>query len=194
MYTKTFNYHFTEMTCERQSEIVGIGTVESVEPTGAILEALDTQNTNSHPSTHSPTSTSKPVRTSQHYETTSTSSVSTSSVVATHLPTTLAAQPSSSVAATRRNSNNNYAHRAGNSPRPPLVHGSPLYKKNMDKEIVVKDVLKHDNSLIIRWESENSPLGFKVIYRLFGESSFKSGPPLDGVEREFKIKGPPAQV
>lgn len=79
-------------------------------------------------------------------------------------------------------------------PRPPLVLGSPLYKAKSDKDIVVKDVLRQDNTVIIYWDTEVSNiLGFRVIYRLFGETSFKQAPPLEASEREFKIKNVPSQ-
>lgn len=81
-------------------------------------------------------------------------------------------------------------------PRPPLVLGSPLYKsKSNDKDIVVKDVLRQDNAVIIYWDTEaTNILGFRVIYRLFGDNSFKQAPPLEASEREFKIKNVPSQV
>ncbi|XP_046465313.1 uncharacterized protein haf [Neodiprion pinetum] len=81
-------------------------------------------------------------------------------------------------------------------PKPPLVLGSPIYKmtRGSDKGIIVKDVLRQDNTVIIYWDTEGlNSIGFKVIYRLFGETSFKSGPPLGNNEREFKIKNVPAQ-
>lgn len=80
-------------------------------------------------------------------------------------------------------------------PRPPLVLGSPLYKTKSDKDIVVKDILRQDNTVIIYWDTEvTNILGFRVIYRLFGETNFKQAPPLDASEREFKIKNVPSQV
>ncbi len=53
---------------------------------------------------------------------------------------------------------------------------------------------KQDNSVIIQWDSDTSNiLGFRVVYRLFGDKSFKQGPPLEASEREFKIKNVPSQ-
>lgn len=53
---------------------------------------------------------------------------------------------------------------------------------------------RQDNSVIIQWESDTSNiLGFRVVYRLFGDKSFKQGPPLESTEREFKIKNVPTQ-
>lgn len=74
--------------------------------------------------------------------------------------------------------------------------GSPLYKsKSNEKDIIVKDVVRQDNAVIIYWDTEaTNILGFKVIYRLFGDNSFKQAPPLEVSEREFKIKNVPSQV
>lgn len=53
---------------------------------------------------------------------------------------------------------------------------------------------RQDNSVIIQWDSDTSNiLGFRVVYRLFGDKSFKQGPPLESTEREFKIKNVPSQ-
>ena len=53
---------------------------------------------------------------------------------------------------------------------------------------------RQDNSVIIQWDSDTSNiLGFRVVYRLFGDKSFKQGPPLESTEREFKIKNVPTQ-
>lgn len=60
---------------------------------------------------------------------------------------------------------------------------------------MVKDVLRQDNAVIIYWDTEaTNILGFRVIYRLFGDNSFKQAPPLEASEREFKIKNVPSQV
>lgn len=59
---------------------------------------------------------------------------------------------------------------------------------------VVASLHRQDNSVIIQWESETTNiLGFRVVYRLFGDKSFKQGPPLESTEREFKIKNVPVQ-
>ncbi|XP_071537878.1 uncharacterized protein haf isoform X2 [Panulirus ornatus] len=63
-----------------------------------------------------------------------------------------------------------------------------------DEEVIVQDAYRKDNSVIIQWDSEVSNiLGFRVVYRLFGEKNFKLGPPLAASEREFKIKNVPTQ-
>ena len=64
-----------------------------------------------------------------------------------------------------------------------------------EREVIVKDAYRQDTSVVIQWDSEtNNILGFRVVYRLFGDANFQPGPPLDPSEREFKIKNVPAQV
>lgn len=89
------------------------------------------------------------------------------------------------------NSNNNYpsdAH-AGN-------HLDGIASSvSSEREVIVKDAYRQDTSVVIQWDSEtNNILGFRVVYRLFGDTNFQPGPPLDPSEREFKIKNVPAQV
>ncbi|CAH0392776.1 unnamed protein product [Bemisia tabaci] len=76
--------------------------------------------------------------------------------------------------------------------RPNLVLGHQ--PASSQQEVVVKNALRQDNSVIIQWDSDTANiLGFRVIYRLFGDKSFKQGPPLEASEREFKIKNVPSQ-
>lgn len=82
--------------------------------------------------------------------------------------------------------------------RPPLVLGFPPQRaattKSDDNEVQVKNAYRQDSSVIIQWDSDTTNiLGFRVVYRLFGEKSFKQGPPLEASEREFKIKNVPSQ-
>ncbi|XP_059220181.1 leucine-rich repeat-containing protein let-4 isoform X2 [Stomoxys calcitrans] len=81
--------------------------------------------------------------------------------------------------------------------RPPLVLGFPPQRgTRIDdaNEVQVKNAFRQDSSVIIQWDSDTANiLGFRVVYRLFGEKSFKQGPPLEASEREFKIKNVPAQ-
>ncbi|XP_042219293.1 leucine-rich repeat and fibronectin type-III domain-containing protein 3-like [Homarus americanus] len=61
-------------------------------------------------------------------------------------------------------------------------------------EVIVQEAYRKDSSVIIQWDSEVSNiLGFRVVYRLFGDKNFKLGPPLAASEREFKIKNVPTQ-
>lgn len=81
--------------------------------------------------------------------------------------------------------------------RPPLVMNFPQQKPKTDdsNEVIVKNAYRQDNSVIIQWDSDVANiLGFRVVYRLFGDKSFKQGPPLEASEREFKIKNVPSQV
>ena len=42
------------------------------------------------------------------------------------------------------------------------------------KQVIVQDAYRKDNSVIIQWDSEVSNiLGFRVVYRLFGDKQFK---------------------
>ncbi|XP_015036393.1 uncharacterized protein haf isoform X1 [Drosophila pseudoobscura] len=81
--------------------------------------------------------------------------------------------------------------------RPPLVLGYPPQRgTRIDdaNEVQVKHAFRQDSSVIIQWDSDTANiLGFRVVYRLFGEKAFKQGPPLEASEREFKIKNVPAQ-
>lgn len=83
-----------------------------------------------------------------------------------------------------------------NNQRPSLVMGYPSRNKGDESsEVIVKNAYRQDNSVIIQWGSETANiLGFRVVYRLFGDKSFKQGPPLEASEREFKIKNVPSQV
>ncbi|KAG8231943.1 hypothetical protein J437_LFUL011412 [Ladona fulva] len=66
-------------------------------------------------------------------------------------------------------------------------------------DLIVQSIARQDNSVIIRWEPANKghggtrSSGYRVIYRLFGESTFRRGPPLEPTEREFRIKNVPLQ-
>lgn len=82
--------------------------------------------------------------------------------------------------------------------RPPLVLGFPAGRGSSrvddSTEVQVKNAFRQDSSVIIQWDSDTTNiLGFRVVYRLFAEKSFKQGPPLEASEREFKIKNVPAQ-
>ena len=233
------------MTCERASEIVGIGTVVSVdsqeglEPSGpvesvvsnllpTIRTALPQKNYSTTTSVSSSSSTYIPVTTLQ----SSSSNDYSLSETSTHQPISSSislSNPSSTTDSVLSfspvQSQSSRPARPGNvfitrstvqpiknqqqqsqqpqehlttshQPRPPLVTGSQLHKtKTTDQSVIVKKVLKQDNSLIIHWDSESSNVhGFRVIYRVFGDPSFKFAMPLVATEREFKIKNVPYEV
>lgn len=81
--------------------------------------------------------------------------------------------------------------------RPPLIMSFPQQKGKEDdpNEVIVKNAYRQDNTVIIQWDSDVANiLGFRVVYRLFGDKTFKQGPPLEASEREFKIRNVPSQV
>lgn len=121
------------------------------------------------------------------------SEVSEPSSRATQPPTTSSARPTRMPAV--RPAAPTWRHAANQ--RPPLVMNFPQQKPKIDdsNEVIVKNAYRQDNSVIIQWDSDVANiLGFRVVYRLFGDKSFKQGPPLEASEREFKIKNVPSQV
>ncbi|XP_015600327.1 uncharacterized protein LOC107270128 [Cephus cinctus] len=206
-----YNIEPTEMTCERPSEIVGIGTVESVdtkEPTGPVDGVVDSLL----PTTRSPPITTPSIprisgttaRITTIVPSTTTEirrvEVSSSTTLAPAIISRPTVARTGNVVKTRTTPasikhNQDLGSIQQHQPRPPLVLGSPLYKaKSNDKDIIVKDVLRQDNAVIIYWDTEAANIiGFRVIYRLFGDNSFKQAPPLEASEREFKIKNVPSQ-
>ncbi|XP_012057851.1 PREDICTED: uncharacterized protein LOC105620986 [Atta cephalotes] len=202
-----YNIDPEEMNCERPSEIIGIGTVESVdtrEPTETIagdtgIHLPTVRSTIS--TTELVTSTTQPTTSVIVSSTTTEQRRTTPSVLSsTYIPTTrpTAARTGNVVVVrtTLSPSKQSQEHvQQHHPPRPPLVLGSPLYKsKSNEKDIIVKDVLRQDNAVIIYWDTEaTNILGFRVIYRLFGDNSFKQAPPLEASEREFRIKNVPSQ-
>ncbi|XP_037068590.1 uncharacterized protein LOC119089889, partial [Pollicipes pollicipes] len=62
------------------------------------------------------------------------------------------------------------------------------------EEVRVQDAYRRGSAVVIQWESDvPNILGFRVVYRLFGDDMFKQGPPLAPSEKEFKIKNVPSQ-
>lgn len=195
-----------DMSCERVPEIVGIGTVESVdtrEPTETLAG-----NVGSHlPTARSTISTTELITSTSLLTTTVTVPSTTeqrrtippappSTFVPTTRPTVARTGNVVVVRTTPSPSKQPQEFMQQHQPRPPLVLGSPHHKsKSNEKDIVVKDVIRQDNAVIIYWDTEAANiLGFRVIYRLFGDNSFKQAPPLEASEREFKIKNVPLQV
>ncbi|CAL7949250.1 unnamed protein product [Xylocopa violacea] len=196
-----YNIDPEEMSCEAP-EIIGIGTVESVdtrEPTGSI-SVPSNDNPTARPSSNTAIATTTTVSsttlvssTTEFQRTEATFPVTPKTF--TNRPTVARTGNVVIMRTTLSPPKHSQEHLQQHQPRPPLVLGSPLYKsKSTDKEIIVKDVLRQDNAVIIYWDTETTNiLGFKVIYRLFGDNSFKQAPPLDASEREFKIKNVPSQ-
>lgn len=189
------------MSCERLPEIIGIGTVESVdtrEPTEMVADG----DVSSHlPTVRSTISTTELITSTLSTTTVAVLSsteqkrtISSSTFVPTTRPT-VARTGNVVVVRTTPSPPKLQEQMQQHQPRPPLVLGSPLYKSKSNENIIVKDVLRQDNAVIIYWDTEaTNILGFRVIYRLFGDNSFKQAPPLEASEREFKIKNVPLQV
>lgn len=193
------------MICEKLPDIVGVGTVESVdarEPT----ETITGDNASISPTVHSTIATTE-IITSTRPSTTIVTVSSTeqkrtvppaphTTFVPTSRPTAARTGNVVIMRTTPSSPKHSQEQMQQHQPRPPLVLGSPLYKsKSSEKDIIVKDVLRQDNAVIIYWDTEASNiLGFRVIYRLFGDNNFKQAPPLEASEREFKIKNVPSQV
>ncbi|XP_076245128.1 leucine-rich repeat and fibronectin type-III domain-containing protein hattifattener [Calliopsis andreniformis] len=196
-----YNIDPNEMNCERTPEIIGIGTVESVdtkEPTGPGVASNYNPITRPSvvPSTAvTSTTTTTALITSTTEQKITETPYSTTSKPTTNRPTAARTGNVVIMRTTLAPPKHIQDQLQQHQPRPPLVLGSPLYKsKSNEKDIVVKDVVRQDNAVIIYWDTEaTNILGFKVIYRLFGDNSFKQAPPLEASEREFKIKNVPSQ-
>ena len=78
-----------------------------------------------------------------------------------------------------------------------MLSGKNINSHSFPKSLISNSFLilyRQDSSVIIQWDSDTSNiLGFRVVYRLFGDKTFKQGPPLESTEREFKIKNVPSQ-
>lgn len=61
-------------------------------------------------------------------------------------------------------------------------------------DIVLRDIQRNSDSIMLRWESMKQLAGYRIIYRLFGEDTFRHGPPLAPTEREYRIKHIPFNV
>ncbi|XP_022196682.2 leucine-rich repeat and fibronectin type III domain-containing protein 1-like protein [Nilaparvata lugens] len=135
-------------------------------------------------------SSTSPQRTMMTYRTTpSTTTTSTTT-------TTTPAPPTSRFVPTTRRSNIILPRTTSNpwpQQRPHMAMAFPSAARPV-QEVLVRSAHRLDNSVIIQWDSETANiLGFRVVYRLFGDKSFKQGPPLEASEREFKIKNVPSQ-
>ncbi|XP_063984185.1 leucine-rich repeat and fibronectin type-III domain-containing protein 5 isoform X3 [Diachasmimorpha longicaudata] len=216
-----YNIDPEEMVCERPSEIIGIGTVESVdtkEPMGPVTGVVEgllptTRSPLPPPTTPSTTSetTPKATYTNATYSTSFTSPISTTEIRQTDTPLTSPRTVSTSTRSTAARTGNVVIvkttqaparipqageHNTMHQPKPPMVFASsdqrPLYKSRNTDKIILKDVIRQDNTVIITWDSQSpKAIEFRVVYRVFGDNEFKQAPPLDASEREFKIKNVP---
>ncbi|XP_021701818.1 leucine-rich repeat and fibronectin type-III domain-containing protein 3 isoform X2 [Aedes aegypti] len=149
--------------------------------------------------TTTPLSSSSSQETQPPTTTTESTTLTTTTQSTTKQSTTAAATTTTTT--TKASVKNNNWRSNNNSPphkqRPPLVLGFPPQRGTQiddSKEVQVKNAFssRQDSSVIIQWDSDTANiLGFRVVYRLFGDKNFKQGPPLEASEREFKIKNVP---
>ncbi|XP_034475142.1 uncharacterized protein LOC117782223 isoform X2 [Drosophila innubila] len=200
-----------------------VTSVSSTTPTTTTTLSTTTTTTTAAPTTSSSSSSSTAASTTPRpATTTATKSIKTAaalptagingtgSVQATAITSTSSSSSSSSSSSASSTLHTNgkqapgWRQGAGNAngsqhkpQRPPLVLGYPPQRGTRiddTNEVQVKHAFRQDSSVIIQWDSETANiLGFRVVYRLFGEKAFKQGPPLESSEREFKIKNVPAQ-
>ncbi|XP_058815116.1 leucine-rich repeat and fibronectin type-III domain-containing protein 3 isoform X2 [Topomyia yanbarensis] len=162
-------------------------SVETTNTTSSSTTALST----TLPTT-TPIASSSSQETIQPSSTTDTTTLLTTTAQSTTKQSTTTTTKAS-VTKNWRNNNNSPPHKQ----RPPLVLGFPPQRGTQiddTKEVQVKNAFssRQDSSVIIQWDSDTANiLGFRVVYRLFGDKSFKQGPPLEASEREFKIKNVP---
>lgn len=176
-----YSFEPNELVCDSESNVI----VASPSTTTADLSTsqITPSSTVAESTTTSSTTTSTASGVTNTSETTTVTTPPTTTIpVKTRVPSIRPAAP------TWRHSTHQ---------RPPLVMNFPQQKPNIDdsNEVIVKNAYRQDNSVIIQWDSDVANiLGFRVVYRLFGDKSFKQGPPLEASEREFKIKNVPSQV
>ncbi|XP_067125591.1 uncharacterized protein [Centruroides vittatus] len=62
-----------------------------------------------------------------------------------------------------------------------------------DEEVQVVDVYRSGSRIAVEWESiSDNLLGFKVIYRKFGEDEFRAGPALPKTQKRFELENVPS--
>ncbi|KAL1124192.1 hypothetical protein AAG570_001962 [Ranatra chinensis] len=164
---------------------VGVGYVELDQPTTTTeTTTTTTTKTTTQPSTTKRTTTPKPTTTKTTTEATTRTSTHSTTVNATVPPGRRGSVVMS------RSTLPPWSNHHQPTQRPPLVLGH----RPAPQEVIVKSAHRQDSSVIIQWDSDtDNILGFRVVYRLFGDKSFKQGPPLEASEREFKIKNVPTQ-
>lgn len=190
-----------ELSCSTPSEPVGVATVvnedlEDVslsESVPAVKTATSTTSTSTASSSTPSTSTSTGPSASTTANSTTFSTVSTTTTVKV---TTGLSSTTTKTSRPGVSKSTPPPWKQHSSNRPSLVMGYPSRNKGDESnEVIVKNAFRQDSSVIIQWGSETANiLGFRVVYRLFGDKSFKQGPPLEASEREFKIKNVPSQV
>lgn len=198
-----YSFEPSELVCEQET------TTSSEKAIPALLGGNEwkVSRTSTSTSTMSTTSTSRTTTTSTSPTSPSTAKETVSNIINNNIELVTKAQTSTTqpttTSSTVRPGRATTAHAAAptwkHAPaqRPPLITSFPHQKPKVDdtNEVIVKNAYRQDNSVIIQWDSDVANiLGFRVVYRLFGDKSFKQGPPLEASEREFKIKNVPSQV
>ncbi|KAJ8964478.1 hypothetical protein NQ314_004765 [Rhamnusium bicolor] len=181
--TTTLNPVKDTVVVVQKNEAVGVATVVSAD-LDDLVAANPAIGIPSSSSTTTTTTTKQPVSKVSAIATSTTSST-TAKVGSTSVKTTT----------TTKSKNKSSAPVWKNNQRPSMVLGYPARgKADESKEVIIKNAFRNDSLVIIQWGSETANiLGFRVVYRLFGDKSFKQGPPLEASEREFKIKNVPSQ-
>lgn len=193
-----------ELACVKK-EPIGIATVVTTDLDEVSLGETIPKATTKQPSSTSTTTTTTTAATSSSVTTSvtsSTSKVTSKATTASTKPSTATTATSSTTPSTTKpalaakSTVHPWRNNASPHQRPSLVMGYPNRKTAEETmEVIVKNAFRQDNAVIIQWSSETANiLGFRVVYRLFGDKSFKQGPPLEASEREFKIKNVPSQV
>ncbi|XP_041980250.1 leucine-rich repeats and immunoglobulin-like domains protein 1 isoform X2 [Aricia agestis] len=180
-----YSFEPNELVCDSETN----EEVETTSQENKITELSQTQT----PSTSTTQST-----TTKSTTTSTTTTTMNTSQSSTAFKSSSTQAPSTTTKANRNPSVRPAAPTWRHSPnqRPPIVMSYPHQKIKEDdsNEVIVKNAYRQDNSVIIQWDSDVANiLGFRVVYRLFGDKSFKQGPPLEASEREFKIKNVPSQ-
>ncbi|XP_044750753.1 leucine-rich repeat and fibronectin type III domain-containing protein 1-like protein isoform X2 [Coccinella septempunctata] len=180
-------------TTEDRKENMGVATVVSAELDDVNLSAPDPPP---KVTTTSTTTTKKPPKIIT--STTVTTTTQTTSKATSTASTSTTTTSTTSKITTPKHSTQKPKVKTTVTPwtqRPSLIKNyAQRNKADESKEVLVKTAFRQDNSVIIQWGSDTANiLGFRVVYRLFGDKSFKQGPPLEASEREFKIKNVPSQ-
>lgn len=174
-----------ELTCTTD----GVGVATPIDE-----GAEETLTFHSSSSTGQP-STSRSTATSSTITTTATQTVTLSTTPSTTSPTAQITNATTKSSKSSHSRSTAPPWRNQSNYRPSLVTGYVRTKAEAGNDVIVKDAYRQDNSVVIKWNSDIANiLGFRVVYRLFGDKSFKQGPPLEASEREFRIKNVPSQV
>ncbi|GJQ84642.1 hypothetical protein Trydic_g12671 [Trypoxylus dichotomus] len=183
-----------ELTCTNEGVGVATPVVEETDDAPVSPNAFKTTSTTDASSTTRRSTKKTTTVTTTSTTTTTTTPIPTTSSTTTTVQTT-AAVTNATAKPTKSTIGAAPPWRAQSNYRPSLVTGLSRSKgAENSNDVMVKDAYRQDNSVVIKWNSEIANiLGFRVVYRLFGDKSFKQGPPLEASEREFRIKNVPSQ-